>query len=506
MLSVLALFLSAAAASAGTIPINGLVVNKGKEPMVGVTVLLKGTSQGVTTDAEGRFFIDVPDKKSVLSFGFVGYQMQEIVVGSRINLHVILEEQVSELDEVVVVGYGTQRKLSVVGAVEGLAPKDLQIGTNRSLSNNLAGQLSGVIAVQRTGEPGKDNSDFWIRGISTFAGGSTPLVLVDGVERSLNDMDPAEIESFSILKDAAASAVYGVRGANGVILINTKRGEVGPPKVSLRYEVAMSEPTKLPEFVDATTYMEVMNAIASDSRITLPFSQKQIGLTKSRYDTDLYPDVDWIDAITKKHAWNQRVNVNVNGGSPVLRYNVTASVYNERGIMERDDSQSWDGSTKLTRYNVRSNVDVDITKTTLLKINIGGYLQRQNKVNHDIEDLFNVAFNTPPFVHPTIYSNGKVARKDGNQNPWALATQTGYQRLSNSKIESQASLEQNLKFITPGLQGPCDLRFRQFERQPRAARKDARLLQSGHGARRRRQPDYEHRQLRTGVSRPCLVG
>ena len=384
MLSVLALFLSASAASAATIPINGLVVNREKEPMVGVTVLLKGTSQGVTTDAEGRFFIDVPDKKSVLSFGFVGYQTQEIVVGSRINLHVILEEQVSELDEVVVVGYGTQRKLSVVGAVEGLAPKDLQIGTNRSLSNNLAGQLSGVIAVQRTGEPGKDNSDFWIRGISTFAGGSTPLVLVDGVERSLNDMDPAEIESFSILKDAAASAVYGVRGANGVILINTKRGEVGPPKVSLRYEVAMSEPTKLPEFVDATTYMEVMNAIASDSRITLPFSQKQIGLTKSRYDTDLYPDVDWIDAITKKHAWNQRVNVNVNGGSPVLRYNVTASVYNERGIMERDDSQSWDGSTKLTRYNVRSNVDVDITKTTLLKINIGGYLQRQNKVNHDI--------------------------------------------------------------------------------------------------------------------------
>ena len=459
MLSVLALFLSAAAASAGTIPINGLVVNKGKEPMVGVTVLLKGTSQGVTTDAEGRFFIDVPDKKSVLSFGFVGYQMQEIVVGSRINLHVILEEQVSELDEVVVVGYGTQRKLSVVGAVEGLAPKDLQIGTNRSLSNNLAGQLSGVIAVQRTGEPGKDNSDFWIRGISTFAVGSTPLVLVDGVERSLNDMDPAEIESFSILKDAAASAVYGVRGANGVILINTKRGEVGPPKVSLRYEVAMSEPTKLPEFVDATTYMEVMNAIASDSRITLPFSQKQIGLTKSRYDTDLYPDVDWIDAITKKHAWNQRVNVNVNGGSPVLRYNVTASVYNERGIMERDDSQSWDGSTKLTRYNVRSNVDVDITKTTLLKINIGGYLQRQNKVNHDIEDLFNVAFNTPPFVHPTIYSNGKVARKDGNQNPWALATQTGYQRLSNSKIESQASLEQNLKFITPGLRARVTFAF-----------------------------------------------
>ncbi len=447
------------AASAASIPINGVVVNKEKEPMTGVTVLLKGTTQGATTDAEGRFFINVPDKKSILSFGFIGYKTQEITIGNRINLHVILEEDISELDEVVVVGYGTQKKLSVVGAVEAIAPKDLQLGTNRSLSNNLAGQLSGVIAVQRTGEPGKDNSDFWIRGISTFTGGATPLVLVDGVERSLNDMDPAEIESFSILKDAAASAVYGVRGANGVILINTKRGQVGPPKVSMRYEVAMSEPTKLPKFVDATTYMEVMNGIAADSRLTLPFSQERIRLTRSKYDPDLYPNVDWIDAITKDYAYNQRVNVNVNGGSPVLRYNVTASVYNEHGIMERDRSQSWDGSTRLTRYNVRSNVDVDITKTTLLKINIGGYLQQHNKCNHDIEDLFNVAFNTPPFVHPARYSNGKIARKDGNQNPWALATQTGYQRISDSKIESQAALEQNLKFITPGLRARVTFAF-----------------------------------------------
>ena len=440
------------AAAAAQLPVNGVVVDKDKIPMPGVGVLVKGTSSGTMTDDAGRFFIDVPGKESVLRFEMIGFKTREVIVGNELSFYIVLEEEASELDEVVVVGYGTQKKVSVVGAIETTDAKNLQRGATRSMSNNLAGQLAGVIAVQRTGEPGKDNSDFWIRGISTFTGNSQPLVLVDGVERSLNDMDPSEIASFSILKDAAASAVYGVRGANGVIIINTKRGQVGTPKVSARYEVAVSGPTKLPEFVDAVTYMEVMNGIASDSgRSSLPFSQERIRLTASEYDPELYPDVNWIDAVTRKNAWNQRVNVNVNGGSPVLRYNVTASVYNEHGIMESDKSQEWDGSTRLTRYNLRSNVDVDITKTTLLKINIGGYLQQQNKCNHDIEDIFNVAFNTPPYVHPPYYSNGNIAIKDGNQNPWALATQLGYQRISSSKIESQASLEQNFSFITPGL-------------------------------------------------------
>ena len=444
-------FTHSAAAISETIHVNGIVVDKDKVPMAGVMVIIKGQETGTMTDTEGRFFIDVPSPDSILSFEMIGYRKQEIKVGRQINFYIILEEEISELDEVVVVGFGTQKRLSVVGSIEDIDSRNLQLGTQRSLSNNLAGQLAGVIAVQRTGEPGKDNSDFWIRGMSTFTGNTSPLVLVDGVERSLNDMDPSEIESFSILKDAAASAVYGVRGANGVIIITTKRGEVGPPKVSVRYEAAMSEPTRLPSFVDAATYMEVMNGIAMDSDIAQPFSPTRIRLTRTGYDPDLYPDVDWIDAVTKDFAYNQRINVNVNGGSPVLRYNITASVYNENGIMERDKTQSWDGSTRLTRYNIRTNVDVDITKTTLLKINIGGYLQQQNTCNHDIEDIFNVAFNTPPHVHPAVYSDGRIAVKDGNQNPWALATQTGYRRISRSKIESQAQIEQNLKFITPGL-------------------------------------------------------
>lgn len=445
-----------------TIKVNGTVIDKDKLSVPGVVISVKGTQAGTITDLDGNYFIDVPSKESILVFQLIGYKKQEIKVGNQININVTLEEDVTELDEAVVVGYGTQKKLSVIGSIENLDPAQLQVGTNRSFSNNLAGQLAGVIGVQRSGEPGKDNADIWIRGISTFSGSSSPLILVDGIERSMNDMDPAEIESFTILKDASASAVYGVRGANGVILINTKRGTVGKPKVSVRVETALSEPTKLPNFIDAASYMEVMNSIAMDTdniNPKLPFSQDQINKTRSGYDPDLYPNVNWIDAITRDFASNQRVNLGVNGGSDILRYSLVASVFNERGIMENDSKQSWDGSTRLTRYNVRSNVDVDITKTTLLRVNIGGYMQNLNKANHDTEDLFNVAFNTLPYAHPTIYSSGEIPRKDGNQNPWALATQTGFQRIYDTKLESMVAVEQNLRFLLPGLKAKLTFAF-----------------------------------------------
>lgn len=450
---------------AAPIRVSGTVRTQAKEPVVGATVTLKDGNKGVITDSEGHFYIEVPSKESVLVFRYVGYFSQEVRVGNQININVYLKEEVTELEAAVVVGYGVQKKASVVGAIETIAPKQLQLGTNRSISNNLAGQLSGIIGVQRSGEPGNDNADIWIRGIATFKGNTSPLVLVDGVERSLDNIDPAEIESFSILKDASASAVYGVRGANGVIIINTKRGSIGKPQVNIRYEAAISQPTKLPEFVDAPTYMTIMNDIAKDAgKTVLPFTAEQISKTRSGYDPELYADVNWIDAITKDYASNQRVNVDVNGGSEILRYSLVASVFNEKGIMERDSQQSWDGSTKLTRYNVRTNVDVDITKTTQLRINIGGYMQQMNKANHDNADLFNVAFNTPPYVHPTIYSTGEIPIKDGNQNPWALATQTGFQRIYDTNLESFVSLDQDLKFITKGLRAKLLFSFDSYNR------------------------------------------
>lgn len=203
------------------IRISGTITDKDRNPLPGVNIrVMEEGGTGVITDMDGHFYMDVPGKSSVIEISYIGFKTQQIKVGSKINFDVILEEDIEALDEVVVTGYGSQKKMSVIGSIETLQPKKLQVGSSRSVTNNLAGQIAGVIAVQRSGEPGYDSSNFWIRGIASFSGGQSPLVLVDGIERDLNHIDPAEIESFSVLKDASASAMYGVRGANGVIVIN----------------------------------------------------------------------------------------------------------------------------------------------------------------------------------------------------------------------------------------------------------------------------------------------
>ena len=284
-----------------------------------------------------------------------------------------------------------------------------------------------------------------------FSGNTSPLVLVDGVERSLNDIDPAEIESFSVLKDASASAMYGVRGANGVILINTKRGSVSAPSVNLRVEQSIQAPTKLPQFIGAAEYMSLLNTLQSDPNKRL-FTKDQILKTYYGYDKDLYPDVDWIDAITKDYANSTRANLTVSGGTEILRYSLTASLYHENGIMGSDKTLPYDTQSKLNRYNIRANVDLDLTKTTLLRFNVGGYLQNLRKSRSSTDELFQAAFETPPFVHPAVYSDGTIPRvSNTRKNPWAMNTQNGYYRGGKSKLESLFSLEQNLKMITPGL-------------------------------------------------------
>ena len=223
-------------AASAPIRVSGTVTDENNEPLIGVYVRLKGGDASAITDVDGHFYLTVPDRNSVMQFSYVGFKKQEITVGKDISFNVVMKEDKNELQELVVTGFASQKRLSVVGSIQTVQPSDLQVGSSRSLSNNLAGQLAGIIAVKPSGEPGYDDSNFWIRGISTFGSGSKPLVLIDGVERSLNDIDPAEIESFSVLKDASASAMYGVRGANGVIIINTKRGEVAKPSVNFRVE------------------------------------------------------------------------------------------------------------------------------------------------------------------------------------------------------------------------------------------------------------------------------
>lgn len=436
-----------------SISINGTVRDAQQIPLPGVNVLIKGTTTGTTTDINGNYFINVPDKNVVLVFSYIGFEAQEIKVGDQININVNMSEESNNLDEVVVVGYGSQKKVSVVGSITTIEPSQLQQGTTRAVSNNLAGQLAGVIAVQRSGEPGSDGSEFWIRGISSFKGtGIQPLVLVDGIERTLDDLSAAEIESFSVLKDAAASAVYGVRGANGVIIVKTKRGQLGKPKVNFHLEQGFTQPTQLPKYIGSADYLSLMDELYMDAGNPNPlYGEEKINNYLNNVDPELYPNVNWLDAVSKDMASNTRGDLTITGGSDILRYALVASYYGERGIFVTDKSKNWDSSTRLNKYNIRSNVDINVTKTTVVGISIGGYLQEQNGMAVSSQDIWNYAFDTPPFYHPIQYSGGRDVRVTERHNPWAEATQHGYQTTTNSKVESLFSIEQDLKFITPGL-------------------------------------------------------
>ncbi len=438
---------------ADKISINGTVRDAQQEPLPGVNVLVKGTTIGTTTDIDGNYFINVPNKNAILVFSYIGFEPQEVKVGGQININVNMSEESNSLEEVVVVGYGSQKRASVVGSITAIEPGQLQQGTTRAVSNNLAGQLAGVIAVQRSGEPGADGSDFWIRGISSFKGtGVSPLVLVDGIERTLDDLSAAEIESFSVLKDAAASAVYGVRGANGVIIVKTKRGQLGKPKVDFHMEQGFTQPTRLPKYIGSADYLALMDELYMDAGNPNPlYGEDKINNYRNGVDPELYPNINWLDAVSKDVASNTRGDLTITGGSDILRYALVASYYGERGIFVRDKSKDWDSSTRLNKYNIRSNVDINVTKTTIVGISIGGYLQEQNGMAVSGQDVWNHAFETPPFVHPVQYSGGRDVRVSQRTNPWAEATQHGYQTTSSSKVESLFSLEQDLKFITPGL-------------------------------------------------------
>lgn len=431
--------------------ISGKVVDHAGNPVPGASVVIKGTSNGTITDAAGKYTLSNVPEGATLLFSFIGMKSQEIASGNKKAIDVILVEEATGIDEVVVVGFGTQKKASVVGAIQSINPGELQVSSQKNISNTLAGKLAGIIAVTRSGEPGYDQSDFWIRGISSFSGSTRPLVLVDGVQRTLDDLDISEIESFSILKDAAASAMYGVRGANGVILVNTKRGKVQKPEINFRAEHSITAPTQLPKFINAADHMQLLNDLAAEEGKVPYYEQSVIDKTRTGYDPELYADVDWVNAISKNAAYNTRANLNVNGGTDMLRYNLTGAVYHEDGIMKRDKSLPYDTSTGLMRYNLRANVDLNITQTTTMRFSAGGYLQKLHKQSNSTETTWDYAFQTPPMVHPAVYADGRIPVRSSRVNPWAYLTQYGYNINTSSKIESLFAVEQKLDFITKGL-------------------------------------------------------
>ena len=455
--------------SAGDVQVTGLVTDQNKEPLIGVTVSVIGGQARTITDMDGMFRLNVPQKSSTeLELTYIGFKRKTVKVNGARLINVMMEEEANEFNEVVVTGYTSQKKASIIGSIETINPGELMFGSTRTLSNNLAGKLSGVIGIQRSGEPGYDDSNFWIRGISTFSGSNNPLILIDGVARDLNNVDVSEIESFSILKDASASAMYGVRGANGVIVITTKRGKIGAPQVRFHLEHSINQPTKLPEFLNAPDYMSLLNELAAQDGVAQPFTQQQIDRTRSGYDPDLYPDVNWVDAITKDYAYTTRGNLDISGGSDFLRYSIVASYFKETGILEQDKSLIFDNATNNQQFNLRTNIDMDVTKTTMLRVNIGGYLNRFKKQRCDTDGAFGEAFRTLPFIHPARYSDGSIPLISNRANPWRTVTQQGYDFITSSKIQTLFSVEQDLKMFTPGLKAKALFSFDRWNRSRRS--------------------------------------
>ena len=445
--------------------VRGSVTDINGDPLIGVSIVVKDNPKfGTTTDLDGNYSISVSSRNSILQFNYIGYALREEIVNNRRIINVILQEDAMQLSDVVVVGYGIQKKASVVAAITSVKPAQLDVSTTRSLSNNLAGNISGIIAVQRSGEPGYDNSEFWIRGMSSFKGKNQPLVLVDGIERSLNNIDIAEIESFSVLKDASASAVYGVRGANGVILITTKRGHSGKTTINTTVEHSITQPARLPEFLGSADYLTLINNIYLQETGYPRWSDDIINKYRTGYDTELYPDINWIDAITKDFANNTRASFDLSGGNEKLRYSFVGAYYHESGITVADNSYDWNSSLLVNRFNLRTNVDMNITPTTLATFNIGGYLQNRNAPRDGIDDIFAAAFKATPYMIPLIYEDGSIPKPRENENPWARVTQTGFKREAESKLESVFAVEQDLKKILPGLKAKGIFSFDSFSK------------------------------------------
>ncbi len=439
------------------ITVKGIVTDELGEPMIGAGVLVKNTVTGVITGLDGEYSItiDAAGGGGILVFSTLGYDDQEIPVNGRTEINVQMQPQSTSLDEVVVVGYGVQKRESVVGAISTVDASTLKV-PSAQLSTGLAGQLSGVVAMSRSGEPGKGSSaDFYIRGVSSFQGTVTPLVLVDGIERDINLVDTDDIESFSILKDASASAVYGVRGANGVIIITTKKGQEGRPKISLRSETGITSPTQLPKFVNASQFAEMANEAYFDAYGTYPYDEEALAHYRNGDDPDLYPDVDWMKALYKDAAFNQRVNISVNGGTEVVKYFVSGSYFTESSIFRKSNEYAYNSSIKYDKFNFRANVDINVTPSTVLSVNMANIYEIRFAPGEETSQIWYRAFRTSPNAFPVVYSDGTLSAPSvsGEQNPYNLLVHTGYREQFWNSAQSLIGLKQDFGALWEPLQG-----------------------------------------------------
>lgn len=435
--------------------IAGIVKDKQGEPIIGATIIAKNQpGLGASTNIDGAFKIKVGEY-DILVISYIGHKSKEFpVVNIKGTLNVVLEEDERSLDEVVVTAGGTQqRKLTLSGAITNVDTKTMKVPT-ANISNALVGNVAGIIGRQTSGEPGSNNTEFWIRGISTFGANSSALVLVDGIERSLDQLNAEDIESFAVLKDASATAIYGSRGANGVILITTKRGSAGKVNINAKFETGYNTRSRTPKYADGVTYANMANE-ARMTRYQDPlYSDQEIAIINSGLDQDLYPNVDWASVVLKEGAPNARATLSLSGGGATARYYVSGSYYSEKGIYKTNSTlNKYNTNSTYERYNYRMNVDIDVTKSTLLRVGVGGYLINQNRPSMSTSDIWGSIANLTPITVPRMYSNGYIPTYgEGNtMNPEVQLTRTGYATSWENKVETNISLEQSLEMLTKGL-------------------------------------------------------
>lgn len=445
--------------------IQGLVKDETGEVVIGAAIKVKGTTIGTTTNIDGLYNLTVPSENSVLIVSYIGYATQEVKVGGRQNITITLKEDAKAIEEVVITAYGTgQKKASMVGSVQTVRPTDLKVPAT-NLSTSFAGRLSGVIAVQRTGEPGADGANFWIRGVSTLSSSSSsPLIVIDGVEAStadLNALDPEVIEGFSILKDATATAMYGMRGANGVMIVTTKSGAaLDKPIINFRFEGSMNQPTSIPKFVDGVSYMELYNeAVFNQPSGKQAYTQERIDGTRQGLNPYVFPNVDWYNEMFRDRSFSETFNFNIRGGGKKVDYFSSVSVSHESGMLKSrsKDFFSYDNNISRMRYSFQNNINAKLGATSRLSLKLNVMLVDKRGPQDSTSAIFTSVMNTNPIDAPIMYPDDGTtdyikwgAPSNTTLNPLADMV-TGYTDTFQSTVIASLNFDQDLRFITPGL-------------------------------------------------------
>lgn len=449
------MFSTSVVAQQNSYNIKGVVKDTKGEPVIGASILAKGTNTGTITDYNGKFELKVNDAKASIVISYIGFKQQEKQVSANSFVTIVLEENQTELDEVQVIAYGTQKKFTVTGAISSVQSKDLLKSPVGSLTNALTGKLPGVSTVQYSGKPGADDAVVFIRG------NGNPLVLVDGVERAFSQIDPNEIEDITVLKDASATAVFGIRGASGVILVTSKRGEKGKARISVSSSASVQEATRLPKFADSYTWARFYNELKLNDNPDATDIVGETALEAFRTGSDplLFPSIDWVDYLTNKYAFQSQHNVNISGGSDKLRYFISTGVFTQEGIFKNFESD-YNSNFNYRRYNYRANIDYNISKDSKLTLNIGGRVQNSNQPNasNSQNEIFRMIYKAAPYAGAGIVDGKRIVSNpeiqgliNGSTDGLDVLYGRGFASTVTNVLNADFAFEQKLDFITKGL-------------------------------------------------------